>query len=182
MKKVFGVGMFKTGTKSLGEALMMLGYNTAWWNWGIIKCDWYPTPEDIAPHVDDICGRAQHFDAFCDAPWLYAYKELDKAFPGSKFILTTRNYDDVAQSDINMWVRDGAEPSSIPSRDKFVERIQKHEEEVKTYFKGREDDLLIINICEGEGWEKICPFLEADLPMSPFPHRNKGAYKNEKTH
>jgi len=175
--KVFGIGMFKTGTKSLGEALYALGYKTSWWNWGVVECDWYPNNDEIEAHIEEIIEYAERFDAFTDAPWLYAYKQLDKAFPNSKFIMTTRSYEDVAKSDIGMWVRDGAKPDDIPEPSKFINRIKKHEEEVKEYFKNRPDDLLIINVCEGEGWEKIAPFLgEEKIPDINFPHANKGAF------
>lgn len=175
--KIFGVGMFKTGTKSLGEALYTLGYRTSWWNWGIIDCEWYPSQEEIDSHIKEIIEYAEEFDAFCDAPWMYAYKQMDKAFPGSKFIMTTRKYEDVANSDIGMWVRDGADPLNIPDPQKFIDRIKKHEEGILEYFKDRPEDLLVINICKGEGWEKLAPFLgEKKIPSILFPHANKGVF------
>lgn len=36
---------------------------------------------------------ARQFDAFGDNPWAVLYRELDTTFPGSKFILTTRDPD-----------------------------------------------------------------------------------------
>ena len=40
-------------------------------------------------------------------------------------------------------------------------------------------DLLILNVCEGESWEKLCPFLEVkDIKDINFPHeyswKNRG--------
>jgi len=42
---------------------------------------------------------------------------------------------------------------------------------VMDYFKDRPDDLLIIDICSGEGFEKLAPFLGRPLPAQPFPHK-----------
>jgi hypothetical protein len=32
--------------------------------------------------------------------------------------------------------------------------------------------LLELAICEGEGWEKLCPFLDVPVPAVPFPVKN----------
>jgi hypothetical protein len=42
------------------------------------------------------------------------------------------------------------------------------------YFQGRPDKLLILNVCDGEGYDKLCPFLGLDVLNEPFPHKNKG--------
>jgi predicted SAM-dependent methyltransferase len=43
-----------------------------------------------------------------------------------------------------------------------------------TLFEGRPDDLLIFNICGGEGYETLCPFLGLPILGEPFPHENRG--------
>ena len=47
-----------------------------------------------------------------------------------------------------------------------------HYSERKKYFKDRPNDLLVMNICNGEGWEKLCPFLNKPVPDAPFPKEN----------
>jgi 3'(2'), 5'-bisphosphate nucleotidase len=44
--------------------------------------------------------------------------------------------------------------------------------EVATYFRDRPNDLLIIDVTAGEGWEKLCPFLGKPIPDLPFPKAN----------
>jgi len=44
---------------------------------------------------------------------------------------------------------------------------------VLEYFKNRPNDLLIFAITEGDGWEKLCPFLGEKRPNTPFPYVNK---------
>ena len=39
------------------------------------------------------------------------------------------------------------------------------------YFRNRPADLLVINIAEGEGFEKLAPFLSRPIPAEPFPHK-----------
>jgi hypothetical protein len=46
-------------------------------------------------------------------------------------------------------------------------------ENIKNFFKDKPDQFLELRICEGEGWEKLCPFLDVDVPDFPFPYENK---------
>ena len=41
------------------------------------------------------------------------------------------------------------------------------------HFKERPEALLVLRITEGDGWEKLCPFLGQKIPRMPFPHANK---------
>jgi hypothetical protein len=51
--------------------------------------------------------------------------------------------------------------------------------DVNEYFSGREDDILYLDICGGEGWESLCKFLGKEVPDIPFPSKNnKGSFKN----
>ena len=50
----------------------------------------------------------------------------------------------------------------------YVYRL--HKKNAVEYFQDRPDDFLIMDITNGDGWEKLCPFLEIqDIPDSPFP-------------
>ena len=42
------------------------------------------------------------------------------------------------------------------------------------HFAGRPDDLLVLDVVGGEGWERLCPFLGLAPPDEPFPHFNPG--------
>ena len=55
---------------------------------------------------------------------------------------------------------------------KFRTGYQKFTEGVLEYFKDRPNDLLIIDISKGEGWEKLCPFLDKPLQKTLFPKSN----------
>ena len=49
-----------------------------------------------------------------------------------------------------------------------------HYSERKKYFKNRPNDLLVMNICSGEGWEVLCPFLNKPIPNVSFSKENIG--------
>ncbi len=54
-------------------------------------------------------------------------------------------------------------------QEKYSDAYDKHYAGVRNHFQGR-DSLIEINIFEGEGWEKICPFLNKNIPGCDFPH------------
>jgi hypothetical protein len=63
-------------------------------------------------------------------------------------------------------------------KDIFTDVYHKFHRGVEDHFRGREDKLLILDICGGDGWEKLCPFVGKPIPDIPFPHENKGVYRN----
>ena len=71
-----------------------------------------------------------------------------------------------------MYRRNGIAESEKPLRERLVERYVKHHDGVMRYFEGR-NDLLVMNIVEGDGWNKLCGFLGRPLPDVPFPHKNR---------
>jgi hypothetical protein len=174
--KVFCIGFHKTGTTSLEVALNQLGYR-------VTGCFGTKDPR-ISEKVYDMADElVQKYDAFEDNPWPVIYKELDQKYPGSKFIHTIRP----AESWIKSQVRDFAS-TNTPMREWiygvgcpegneaiYVARYERHNREVEEYFKDRPDDLLRFDLPRGDGWEKLCPFLETDIPDKPFPHANKAS-------
>lgn len=90
--KVFVVGLNKTGTTSMAVALDSLGYKLGDQVAAeLLYDDWH---EGRFGRIIELCRDA---DAFQDIPFSLdlSYRELDKAFPGSKFILTVRDSADV---------------------------------------------------------------------------------------
>jgi hypothetical protein len=61
---------------------------------------------------------------------------------------------------------------------RFLYAYDTHLREVCDYFEDRAGDLLIMDICGGDGWEKLCPFLGVPVPSVPFPDLNKGKNKH----
>ena len=175
MSKVFGIGMFKTGTTTLGAALDALGFRTYNGPWkDQSRCPWHPWGADMdhfRPYRESICQLVDQFDAMEDYPFMFIYPLLDEWYPGSKFILTTRDADAVADSDIHMWRALGVREKEIPDKRRFVERCHRHHAAVLAYFEGRRD-LLLVDWTQGDGWPQLCSFLNLPHPKTPFPHAN----------
>jgi len=167
VNKIFGLGMCKTGTTSLHRALKQLGFRSVH----------YPRlPEILSGQFDWM----DDYDAASDIPIVPFYPQLDAAYPGSKFILTVRNVDEWLQSMEKWWGAEATTEYIIDIRlavfgintfraDRLKYVYEKHLRDVREYFKNRPDDLLIMNICEGDGWEKLCPFLKKSAPDVKFP-------------
>ena len=179
--KVFGIGFHKTGTSSLRDALDQLGYRVR----GVFgKSD----PDIGANALPRALTIVPKFDAFQDNPWPILFRELDQHFPGSKFILTERDTDSWLRSALkhfgggSSWMRRWiyGVGSPIGHEDVYVERYERHNREVKEYFAARPDDLLVFRISEGEGWERLCPFLGLEVPAGDFPHSNADSTRIER--
>ena len=81
--------MHKTATTSLAQAFRMFGYDTAHWE----SAHWAKFVFDEMRAEGRSRTLEMHY-ALCDLPIPLFYKELDKAYPGSRFILTVRDEDE----------------------------------------------------------------------------------------
>jgi hypothetical protein len=189
--RVFGVGLNKTGTTTLGHALNMLGIRT-------IDYPTDPRTLEQLERGDYKLDILNEYAGVTDTPVGFFYPQLDKLYPGSRFILTVR--------DKPAWLR------SVRDHWPFVMDWGRHEENfrrftyyafiavygalhfnedrysyvydsyvagVKDYFQHRPDDLLVMDICAGDGWEALCPFLNVAIPDQPFPFLNRREDKLE---
>ena len=108
--------------------------------------------------------------------------EYNKVYPNSKFILTIRDLKSwlnsrekhVLHNQKNSGGDYGGNWLKI-DKDGWIGEWEGHTKEVIEYFKNRPKDLLIMNICNGDGWEKSCPFLELPIPNISFTHENKSS-------
>lgn len=135
--KTFGIGLSRTGTSSLTFALRTLGYE--------------------AKHFPkDPLEMSKEYDALTDTTVARDYKELDKMYPGSKFILTVRDIDDWLRSvDLHFqrypvetrekWVldlRNDVYYTTVFDKDLMKLTYTKHIQDVKNYFKNRPKQLF----------------------------------------
>jgi hypothetical protein len=189
MSKVLGVGWAKTGTTTLGDCLETLGYSHR-------RADLSLVAGLATGDLDAIFDVADAHDSFEDWPWLLLFKEFDQRYPGSKFILTTRDEESWLRSYRNMLANQGQASAQMNQTrrtlygldfphvtdDQLVERYRRHHREVREYFAGRPDDLLEVNWQAGDGWEQLCGFLGHAVPDLPFPQANKGTYAPQPRH
>ena len=90
--KVIGVGLGHTGTRSLNRALIMLGIPSRHWPHD------RQTYHELANGVYRL-SILEKYDAVTDITLAPFYAQLDKEYPGSKFILTIRDKKDWARED-----------------------------------------------------------------------------------
>ena len=175
MTKYYGIGLGRTGTSSLCKAFQKMGF----------KSKHYMMSFNMS--------RIRGYDFVNDAPIPSHFEVLDEKFKGAKFIYTVRELD--------AWLismeKHLARKKRITGRKKaaririygshtfdrkiFTEAYKKHDKKVKEYFRERPQDLLIMNICNGDGWEKLIPFVGEDNIVNKnfdyrschFPHSNK---------
>ncbi len=184
-RKIFGIGLSRTGTKSLAAALNLVGVKTKWY------------PQDPTTFQELAAGNyrlsiLEQYDALTDTPVVPFYPQFDQLYPGSKFILTVREKESWLRSCEKHWRNlnlRGLETDDAPVWRKFAFFIDccvygcngfnpsrfayvydRHVENVMQYFDSRiGTDLLVLNVCSGEGWEKLCPFLGLQSRAGSFP-------------
>lgn len=183
--RIFGIGMQRTGTSSLHEAFQILGFDAFHWGEGEAPLIWYEM---------QALGRSKTLErwfCFSDNPFPLMYEQLDKAYPGSKFILTIRNEKDWLRSVERLWSYEDNPNRGLwdiypfsntihtaiygqKDFDKavFLERYRRHNAEVIEYFISRPNDLLILDMDKGHGWVELCKFLGCWVPQCGYPRKN----------
>lgn len=186
--RIFGIGLHKTGTTSLHRALKRLGFDS--WHWTsahAAKSIWQEMKQTGRSSV------LERWYALCDLPIPLLYRDLDQAYPGSKFILTVRDEDEWLKSvdehfnpDFNRF-REGWDNDPFSHRvhhllykrtdfnaDVMLNRYRRHNAEVREYFAARPKDLLIKSTYK---WDDLCQFLDRPESEEPYPHENETALR-----
>lgn len=179
-EKVVVVGWAKTGTTSLAAALDILGYNHLAGPRFDLVDHWI---RDRTPRA--AIARLRNYDSCDDWPYTLLYSEIDSAYPGTKFILTTR--------DPASWLESYRHQLSLaPDRksherrrflyglpfpdvtdDELVDRVRAHNEAVRSYFEECPDRPLELDLAASDdNWRRLCDFLDKTPPAAPFPREN----------
>lgn len=189
--KVFGVGLSRTGTRSLSDALSLLGYRAGHYKEGLATL----RLEDgqLVPDFEEV----DQWDALTDIPVTAIFRELDAYYPGAKFILTVREREPWLSSlerhlavremgrdekrkhqldlDTRYAVRRRIYGRADFDPEDFALAYDYHIANVRAHFVRRPDDLLVLDVCSGADWESLCRFLQCPMPDVPFPHSNKSS-------
>ncbi|MES2013540.1 MAG: sulfotransferase family protein [Pseudomonadota bacterium] len=189
-QKVFGIGLSKTGTTTLHEALSQLGLQSAHWTNSM-------TGQLLGD--DDI----PLFDALSDTSISYRFEELYYAFPSAYFIYTHRSFSGWEKSLLKhfsgfKWgagmqtfdelkrhhqeltdFRYGDEWKNIHDRLYFnhaslADAYKSFDQRVRSFFADKPNaHFLALDIVAGQGWSELCPFLNKPIPEKPFPWKYK---------
>ncbi len=175
--KIFCIGLNKTGTSSLHRALQDLGFTSQHFGGPPIR----KAVERAIAEDKPLLTYLPEADAYSDIQRLSVnFERLDREYPGSKFILTTRPIDGWIDSRRRHVERnraakargeyDGTFLEIEPER--WRELFEQHHRKVVEYFAGR-DDFIEFRVTDGDGYDKLCPFLGVKQPRSEFPWRNR---------
>jgi len=178
-QKIFIIGLPRTGTTSVCNTMLDLGYRTA-----------------HTAYTQSCFDQAQ---AIADTPIFCDFMQLDQHYPNSKFIYLTR--------DLSLWLpsikqllqrmfvnvtRDDGGFNPIIKRcyqqtfapftlDKIIQDeflthcYQKHEKTVKRYFTERTADLLTIDISQAASYQQLLTFInKPQAPNIGFKQMNIG--------
>ena len=193
--RIFGIGLSKTGTTSLTRALEILGYRTNHFPYSAIRFEQGGLRLDVE--------RLRCWDAATDSPVALYFRTLEERFPEARFILTERDVDSWIASCQNNHVWPGDYVSNKGIRlfphirkilclhrnvygterfnpESFRKAYAEHRAAVIEHFEAKGRELLIMNICAGDGWERLCEFLDVPVPDVPFPRENVGKFKRLK--
>lgn len=195
--KVVCIGFSKTGTTSLEKALDILGFSVC--N-GHYKNNYsnYLMGLFANGDIERILTFMNGFDAFADAPWGGSdlYRHIERRFPDTRFILTTRNTDDWVESLKNMildgdpnpetalasFYKSGAygfcdyfrtvfERDSLVNGDEHLRSVyERFNNDALRHFAQR-DEFLHFEL-DHASWPTLCTFLGKPVPSVDFPRLN----------
>ena len=178
--KIFGIGLNKTGTKTLGECFRILGMNHGTWRADLLA-------QYRAGDLHHLFDEIDAGEAFEDWPYPLIYKELLLRYGrDAQFILTRRRNAAIWLESLKrhclrtsptrhcrMLVYGYAYPHGVESH--YLRFYTQHEHDVRQFFaqQGASDQLLEICWEDGDGWAELCAFLRRPVPDIPFPFTNK---------
>lgn len=184
---IFGVGLSQTGGKHLFKALGYLGYTV------LNEVADETLYQDLKQEPVKLSALS-YFDGITNPSIATFYEKLDKAYPGSRFILTLRNKEEWLENVKGIWRKklSRIEEEGLDYRYKYkkqefhalyqlpgyekqklVDFYDRHCQKVLEYFRNREQDLLVLDLSAGDGWQKLCSFLDKPVLRVPFPSWKK---------
>lgn len=172
---MLGVGLNKTGTKTLGTCFERFGLRHVTWDRAAFDL-WR------VGRVDALLDRMERHDAFEDWPWPLLWRDVDPRFPEARFVLTVRRDPDVwfdslcrhAERTGPTVFREAIYGHAMPHghRDEHVAFYERHNAALRAHFRDRPGKLLEVCWERGDGWDELAPFLGHETPAEPFPHEN----------
>lgn len=179
--KVFGIGLNKTGTKTLACCLQTLGFRHSSYSPLSLKL----LTEVKSGCYESLYEHVNEYDSFDDWPYPLIFSQLDRKYPGSKFILTRRAsaeqwFQSLASHSLRTDVKIGTRtrrlvygfPYPQINPEKFLSFYQTHLGSVRNYFSERHSDMIEVCWDTDPSWHTLCDFLGRQPPQIDFPHKN----------
>ena len=188
-EKVFVIGLSRTGTTSVHQALVKLGLEGI--HWVNLLTGRLPGEVDL-----------QIFDAFSDINISARFETLAECYPAARFVWTQRPLESWDRSvSTHYEQRNGVRsPGELSDRrhsghfegqsgeiheslytrhSSWADAYRAFSARVERYFGAASNDrLLRLSVTDGEGWEPLCRFLGRPVPQTAFPHANAGSSRS----
>lgn len=179
--KVLGLGLSKTGTKSLQRALVSMGYSNHTWSPELLE-RWHGG--DIAA----VLAAADAHDCVEDWPFLAAYRELmDRFGRSARYILTVRKSPEIwldsvvahadrtgPQHDVHRRMAFGYDHPRGHEAE-YLAFYERHNAGVRAAVEERGLEKCFAELCweNGDGWAELCALIGQPPPERRFPHANR---------
>ncbi len=176
--KVIGVGLNKTGTKTLRYHLLQWGFRHRSYELPAFQ-------KFRSGQIEELLQSMQGFDSFEDWPWPLMYREIDQRFPDARFILTTRRspqawYRSLCQMAVRMGPLNDFEKHiygySMPQgrKSQHLQFYERHNQQVRDYFADRPDKLMELCWEQGDTASQVADFLNLHNVDTTPQHVNSG--------
>jgi hypothetical protein len=178
--KLFGIGLNKTGTTTLGECARILGYRH-------VACRRDLLIRLRQGSLEELLAVADAHDAFEDWPWPLVYKELFRRYGDrARYVLTVRRTPEawlrslknhalltLPEEHCRLLAYGYAYPHGFEAEHLAI--YARHNAEVVAFFASEGASHLLATLCweEGHGWAELCRLLGRSVPDVPFPHANR---------
>lgn len=180
--KVFVIGLSKTGTTSIGDALDLIGYK---------RLGWKDVRSRHLIHTwangdyNALIDQTRFYDAFEDLPWPRMYRQMAERYPDAKFILSLRKDEQTWLRSMHRHVGRGLwQPYAyfygatqvVGNEQTVLSAYRNHTSEVRAYFHDQPHRYVELNIDDGErSWYALCKVAECPeghVPSIGFPRAN----------
>lgn len=192
--KVFVIGLSKTGTTSLGDALSRLSFRRLGWQ-DIRSRFLYRSylNHNLAPFI----SLTESYDAFEDVPWALVYEDMAELYSDAKFILTLRKNEQAWLRSITehtarrKWIgHDGIYGASQAKNheEAYLKAYRSHTASVRGYFANQGNETRLLEwVIDGKDskdeneapWENLLRFLDMEYSeemmseLGEFPWSNR---------
>ncbi len=179
MTKIVCVGLHRTGTTTF-RGCMLHGHNKSHRHVTCSSKGFRLWKDKDYRALLNLLAKYQSCENW---PWALFYKHINKGYPESKFVLTTRKdsetwFNSVFRHSKKMgpsYFRKHIYGHEMPDghKQQHIRFYEKHNESVREYFKDKPGSLLEVCWERGDGWDELSEFIGRERPDVPFPHWNE---------
>lgn len=178
---VFGIGLSKTGTTSLGVALQQLGFRHKSYDAELLE-KWHFSK------VDEVLAGMEAYSSFEDFPYPLMYDVLMRRYGRSaRYVLTVRKSPEIWLESLKAHAlrahpersryRKMAYGFEYPHQNEkaHIEFYNDHIRSVKAASVAHNVSDLLIQVCweQHDGWPELCALVDMAEPGVRFPHANR---------